>query len=325
MRSRPSRYRLGLNAFGWAFCGLLHAGVGWAEYPERPIRFIVPFGPGGATDIVARSVAQKLTEAWGQPVVIDNRGGAGGTIGTELVAKAAPDGYTLLLATTSNAANVAMGARLPFDLQKDFAPVTQLIQAPFVLTMSPKVPAATLRELLALAKTKPGALNYGTVGGFNELMMEQFKSMARADILRVPYKGVGPALVDLMAGRVNTMLFSVGVALPYLNDGRLRAMGVTTTHRVAQLPDVPPIADSLPGYDMAAWYGVIAPAGTPRPIVAKLSAELARVMQSAEIRDSYGRQGFIPVGSTPQAFTRAIADDIAKFRRIVKDAGIQPE
>ena len=299
--------------------------VAASSYPQRPVRFIVPFGPGGATDIVARAVAQRLTDTWGQSVVIDNRGGAGGTIGSDTVAKAAPDGYTLLLATTGNATQVALQSKLPFDLLRDFAPVTQLIDAPFVLTANQKIPAGSLKELLAIAKAKPGSLNYGTVGGFNLLMMELVKSMSGADITAIPYKGVGPALVDLTAGRVHLMLFSVGVAQPYLKDGRLKPIAVTSAHRVAALPGVPTIGETLPGYDLTAWYGVLAPARTPKPITDKIHADISRILKSAEIQESFAQQGFVVVGSTPAAFAAQIRNSVDKFRRIVRDAKIQGE
>ena len=298
-----------------------------AAYPDKPVRFVVPFGPGGATDIVARSLAQKLSDAWGQPVVVDNRGGAGGIIGSDMVAKATPDGSTLLLATAANAANVVLEPKLPFDLTRDFAPVIHVINVPFVLTMYPKLPAGSLKELIALAKAKPGAFNYATVGvgSSNHLMMELVKSMSGTDIVHVPYKGVGPALVDLASGRVNLMLFSIGVALPFLKDGRLKALGVTTLARSAALPDVPAIAETLPGYDMTPWYGVLAPARTPPPVIRKIHAETVRILKLPDIQESYAQQGFVPVGSTPQQFAVHIDDTVAKFRRIVRDAGIKPE
>ena len=296
-------------------------------YPNRPIRFVVPFGPGGATDIVARSLSRQLADAWGQSIVVDNRGGAGGLIGSALVAKAAPDGYTLLLATAANAANVVFEPKMPFDLQRDFAPVIHVVNVPFVLTVHPKVPAATMKELIAFAKAQPGQLNYGSigVGTSNQLMMEMVKSMSRTDIVHVPYKGVGPALVDLMAGRLSTMLFSVGAALPYLNDGRIKAIAVTSAQRIPTMPDVPAISETLPGYDMTPWYGVLAPASTPRPVIDQLNAEIVRILKLPEIQESYARQGFVPVGSTPQQFAAHIGGMIAKYRRVAKDAGIKVE
>jgi tripartite-type tricarboxylate transporter receptor subunit TctC len=310
-----------------ALLALCPAAAPAQSYPDRPIRFIVPFGPGGATDIVARSLGQKLAEAWGQPVVVDNRGGAGGIIGTDLVAKATPDGYTLLLATAANAANVVMEPKLPFDLLKDFAPVTHVVNVPFVLTVNPKVPATSVKDLVALARAKPGGMTYGTVGigTSNHLMMELVKSLSKTDILHVPYKGVGPAIVDLMAGRLDMMLFSIGAARPYLQDGRLRAIGVTTAKRAAALPDVPAIAEALPGYDMTPWYGILAPARTPKAAIDRLHAETVRILKLPDIQDNYFQQGFIPVGSTPQQFTTHIVDNIAKLRRVVRDANIKPQ
>jgi tripartite-type tricarboxylate transporter receptor subunit TctC len=314
-----------------AIAGLLAtAGGAFAQrqgYPERPIRVVVPFGPGGATDIVARSLGQKIAESWNQTVVVDNRGGAGGIIGTDLVAKAAPDGYTLLLATAANAANVVLESKLPYDLVRDFAPVVHVVNVPFVLTVHPKVPAASIRELIALARAKPAALSYGTVGvgTSNHLMMELVKSMSGTDILHVPYKGVGPALVDLMGGRLEMMLFSIGSVRPYLLDGRLRAVGVTTAKRAPVMPDVPAIAEVLPGYDMTPWYGVMTPARTPRPVVDRLNAEVVRVLKLPDIHEHYFQQGFIPVGSTPEQFAAHIGENVAKLRRVVRDAKIQPQ
>lgn len=295
-------------------------------FPNRPVRFVVPFGPGGATDIVARSLGQRLSDSWKQPVVVDNRAGAGGIIGTELVAKAQPDGHTLLLATAANAANVVMESKLPFDLLKDFAPVTHVVNVPFVLTLGPKVPAASLKELLAQARARPGALTYGTVGigTSNHLMMELLQTMSKTEILHVPYKGVGPALVDLSGGRLDMMLFSIGAVRAQIQDGRLRAVGVTTAKRAAVLPDVPAIAELLPGYDMTPWYGVLAPARTPKQIVEALHLETARMLKQPDLIDYYFQQGFIPVGAGPLRFTAHIVDNIEKLRRVVKDARIQP-
>ena len=306
------------------------AGSAFAQrqgYPERPIRVVVPFGPGGATDIVARSLGQKLAESWGQTVVVDNRGGAGGIIGTDTVAKATADGYTLLLATAANAANVVLEPKLPFDLVRDLAPVVHVVNVPFVLTVHPKVPATSIKEIIALARAKPAGLSYGTVGvgTSNHLMMELVKSMSSTDILHVPYKGVGPALVDLMGGRLDMMLFSIGSARPYLLDGRLRAIGVTTAKRAPVMPDVPAIAEVLPGYDMTPWYGVMTPARTPRPVIDRLNAEILRILKLPDIQEYYFQQGFIPAGSTPEQFSAHIADNIAKLRRVVRDAKIQSQ
>lgn len=296
-------------------------------YPNRPIRFVVPFGPGGATDIVARSLGRQLSDAWNQSVVVDNRGGAGGIIGSDMVAKATPDGYTLLLATAANAANVALEPNMPFDLQKDFAPVTHVVNVPFVLTAHPRLPAANMKELIAFAKAQPGQLNYGSVGvgTSNQLMMEMVKSMSRTEIVHVPYKGVGPALVDLMAGRLSTMLFSIGAALPYLKDGRLKAIAVTSPQRTPAMPDVPAISETLPGYDMTPWYGVLAPARTPRVVIDRLNAEIIRILKLLDIQESYARQGFVPVGSTPEQFAGHIGSMIAKYRRVVTEANIKVE
>jgi len=304
---------------------LVAAGGATAQsYPQRPIRIVVPFGPGGATDIVARSLAQKFSDAWSQSVVVDNRGGAGGIIGSDLVAKANPDGYTLLLATAANAANVVFEPKMPFDLVKDFAPVSHVVNVPFVLTANPKVPGNTLQDVLAFARSRPGQLNYGTVGvgTSNHLMMELVKSMSGTDILHIPYKGVGPALVDLMGGRVNMMLFSIGAALPYLKDGRLKAVAVTSAKRTDALPNVPAISETLPGYDMTPWYGVLVPARTPAAVVDRLNGEIRRVLKLPDVVESYAVQGFVPVGSAPAQFGAHIRDMIAKYQRIVRDAKI---
>jgi tripartite-type tricarboxylate transporter receptor subunit TctC len=311
----------------FAFALIACAGVEAQTYPQRPVRIVVPFGPGGATDIVARSLAQKFSEAWNQSVVVDNRGGAGGIIGSDLVAKATADGHTLLLATAANAANVVFEPKLPFDLVKDFAPVSHIVNVPFVLTANPKVPANTVQDLVAYARTRPGQLNYGTVGlgTSNHLMMELLKSMSGTDILHIPYKGVGPALVDLMGGRVNMMLFSIGAALPYLKDGRLKAIAVTSGKRADALPNVPAISETLPGYDMTPWYGLLAPARTPQGAIDRVNGEILRILKQPDVLESYAVQGFVPVGSTPAQFSTHIREMIAKYQRIVRDAKIKIE
>jgi len=326
IHARASRSK-SIAVCAFALCATWACGHAAAQaWPQRPIRIVVPFGPGGATDIVARSLGQKFSEAWGQSVVVENRGGAGGIIGTDLVAKATPDGYTLLLATAANAANVVMEPKLPFDLMKDFAPVSHVVNVPFVLTAHPKLPP-TLPDLLALARAKPGALSYGTVGvgTSNHLMMELMKSMSRTDILHVPYKGVGPALVDLMSGRVNLMLLSVGSVLSHLKDGRLRAVAVTSAKRTDALPNVPAIGETLPGYDMTPWYGVLVPAGTPKVPIDRIQAEIVRILKLPDIVESYAMQAFVPVGAGPAQFNVHIRDMIAKYRRIVVEAKINPE
>src|SRR5687768_644074 len=249
-------------------------------YPSRPVRLIVPFPPGGGTDIISRTVAQKLSEGWGQPVVVDNRGGANGLIGTELAARAKPDGYTLLVVIATHAINPSLYRKLPYDTAKDFAPVTLMAQYPFILTIHPALPAKTVKELIALAKARPGQLSYASSGEGSgpHLGFELFKSAAKIDVVLVPYKGAGPANIDLISGQVQLMFNNFLAAMPHISSGRLRVLAVTRAARSRVTPELPTLAESVPGIDMTGWYALLAPAETPQPIVAKVQAHTAAAL-----------------------------------------------
>ena len=288
-------------------------------YPAKPIRFIVGPGP----DALARVIGQKLTEAWGQPVIVDQRGGGGGTISAEAVAKAAPDGYTLLLATGTHTINPSM-YKLSYDMVRDFAPVTLLASTPFILAVHPSVPANSVAELIRLAKAKPGALNYGSGGSGTppHLATELFKTAAGIDIVHVPYKTVAAAITDLVAGQLQVM-FTVGPAgLPQIRAGRLRGLAVSTARRSAFAPDLPTVAESgLPGFDVFGWNGLLAPAGTPGSIIARLQGEIVRALQNSELRERIASFGFEPVGNTPEEFGEFVKADIARWADVVKQSG----
>lgn len=294
-------------------------------YPSKPIRFIVPFAPGGTNDIVARIVGAQLGESWGQPVVVDNRGGAGGVIGTDLGAKAPPDGYTLLMANVNFATNPVLVKKLPYDTLKDFQPVSLLATSPSVLVVHPAFPANSVKELIAVARSKPGQLNYSSSGAgtTGHIAMELFKQMAKVDMVPVHYKGGGPALIDLVAGRVSPGFATILSVVPHLKAGRLRALAVSTPKRSAALPDTPTVAEAgLPGYEFTGWWGMVVPANTPRQIVSKLNSALGMLLAQPEVRGNLVKQGADPEHTTPEQFSAFIKSEIAKLGKVVKDANI---
>ncbi|MBI3936971.1 MAG: tripartite tricarboxylate transporter substrate binding protein [Betaproteobacteria bacterium] len=301
------------------------AGAAQVQYPTKPIRLIVPFPPGGTTDVVARVIAQKLTENWSQQVVVDNRPGAGGIIGTELAAKAPADGYTLLLGSiTTHAVNPSLYKKLPFDPLRDFAPVSLAVSTPQVLVVHPSVAAKSVKELIALAKAKPGQLNYASAGTGTSphLTFELFKSMAGVNLVHVPYKGTGPAITDLIGGQVQTMITGVVALYPHIKAGKLRALGATSAKRVAALPDVPTIAESgVPGFDVASWFGVFAPAGTPKPVVTRLNAEIVKILAVPELRRKLAAQGADPATNTPEQFAAYVKSELARWGKVVQATG----
>ena len=307
------------------------AGPGHAQtpqqYPARPIRMIVPFTAGSASDLVARRVALKMTDNWGQQVVIDNRGGGGGTLGTAIVAKASPDGYTLLVHSIAFAMNAALYSNLPYDSQKDLAGVSQIMISTSLLVASPGLGVKSVKELIALAKEKPGQLNFASsgVGSGTHLNGEMFRFAAGIDVVHVPYKGVPEPLVDTITGRIHYFLPPLVPTLPFLRDGRLLPLAVSTARRTPVLPDVPTIAETLPGYEFQAWFGVFAPAGTPRPVVEQISREIARVVDLPDIKKQFLVQGEEGKGSTPEEFTGFVRAEIEKYRKVVKMAGIRVE
>ena len=298
------------------------------SWPARPIRIVVPSAPGGGADITARIIAPKLSEQLGQQVVVENRAGAGTMIGGEVVARAAPDGYTLLMGISTLAINPAMYRKVPYDALKDFAPISQVVSLPNLLVTHPSLPVKTVKELIAFAGTRPGQINFASAGvGTNpHLSMELFLSQTGLKMVHVPYKGAGPGIVDTVAGHVSVMTPSIISGLPHVKGGRLRALGVTSAKRAGGAPDIPTIAEAgVPGYEAVQWFGALAPAGTPREIVGRLHGEIVRVLQAAEVRGRLSGDGADPVGSSPEEFAAFLRAETAKWAKVVKDAGIQPE
>jgi tripartite-type tricarboxylate transporter receptor subunit TctC len=298
-------------------------------WPSKPIRIVVPFAPGGPADLMPRLIGPKLTEAWGQPVVVENKPGAGGNIGMDTVAKSAPDGYTLVIGPNGNlVVNPHLYANLPYDVTKDFAPVTLLATFSNVLVVNPEVPAKTVAELIALAKAKPAALSYGSPGTGSQphLGGEFLKLLAGIDIVHVPYNGTAPALRDLLGGQITFMFAQTSAALPQIQSGKLRALGVASLKRSPQLPEVPTIAESgLPGFEAVSWYALLAPAGTPKEVVTKLQVEIARILQLPDIREKLAGLGGEPVGNTPEQLTAMLKSESARYADIVKRANIKAE
>ena len=306
------------------------AGVAEAQqtYPVRAVRLIVPSSPGGGTDITARIIAPKLGEYLGQQVVVENRPGAGTMIGGEVVARAAPDGYTLLMGISTLAINPAMYKKVPYDALKDFVPISQVVALPNILVTHPSLPVKSVKELIVFAKARPGQINFASAGvGTNpHLSMELFLSMAGLKMIHVPYKGSGQGVIDLLAGHVTVMTPSILTALNYVKNKRLRALGVTSAKRAGGAPDIPTIAEAgVPGYEAVQWFGVLAPAGTPRDIVARLHKEVVRTVQSPDIRQKLVNDGADPIGSSPDEFARFIRSETTKWAKVAREIGIKPE
>lgn len=298
------------------------------SYPAKPVRMIAPFPPGGGVDASARIIAQALSESLGQQIVIDNRPGASARIGTELAAKAAPDGYTLLLGSVGPNAIIPSAYRnLPYDGVKDFAPVSLVATSAYVLVVHPSLPAKSTRELIALARAQPGKLDFASTGnlGGPHLCGELFKSLAKLNIVHIAYKGGSPQMTALLSGEVSLAFASLPTAMPYVQVGRLRALGVTSAKRLATVPNLPAIAEVLPGYEVLQWYGVLAPAGTPREIIAKLHNEIARAVKTAKVREQFQRLGSDAASNTPEEFAAHIKAEIAKYGKLIKAAGIPVE
>ena len=296
------------------------------DYPTKTVRIIVPFAPGGSTDIFARYIADKLAPALAQPVVVENRAGAGGNIGAEFVAHAVPDGYTLLMATTGvMSINNALYPSMTYDAAKDFEPVIFVASITNVLVVPPELPANSVRELIALAKDKPGALSFGSsgAGSSTHLSSELFKSMAGIDVLHIPYKGSSQALTDLITGRISMVIDNMPSAISFIKAGRLRALGVTGGKRSSALPDVPTIAEAgLPGYESLSWSGIAVPTGTPASVIARLNREIATILTQPDIRDKFAQAGADPIGGTPQQFSDHIRGERDKWSKLVRDRGI---
>ena len=314
--------------FAFLLCTLVAPDTVAQNYPARAVRIVAPFPPGGGLDLIARALAQKLALALGQSVIVDNRAGADGMIGTEQVARSTPDGYTLLISSTGPMViNPALNLKMPYDTLKDFAPITLVVVQPLCLVVHPSLPVKSVQELVALAKARPGQLNYGSggIGNGAHLAGELFKTATGTDIVHVPYKGAAPAVVDLLAGQVHMMLNSIPVLLPHIRASKLRALAVGAESRMAILPAVPTMREAgVATFDANSWYGFFAPAGTPRDIVGKLNAESAKILRGQEMRDLLSPQGAEPVGNSSEEFAAHIRAELAKWTLAVKVAGVTP-
>lgn len=317
-----------MKRFGWlAMVGLMLTapGVFAQTYPSKSVRLIVPQAPGGATDVFARLIGQKLSARWGQPLVVENRAGAAGVLGTDLVAKASPDGYTLLVTYAgSQAINQTLYAKIPFDSVKDFQPIATLAVTPFFLVAGPKLQAADLKAMIALARAKPGAISYASSGNgsINHLLAEMLKTEAGIDIVHVPYKGVAAAIGDVIGGQVETAFTSVPSVIQHMRAGKLRALAVSSATRNSTAPDVPTIAElGFPGFDVNPWWGVLAPAATPRTIVDKINADVAEILRTDESQVFFKAQGAETFITTPDAFLKLLEEDVRKWARVVKTSG----
>ena len=294
------------------------------DYPTKPIRLIVPFAPGGGTDIVARAMAQKLTEALGQSVVVDNRAGGGGTIGAETTVRATPDGYTLAMVSGSYAANAAL-FKLPYDPVNDITPIALIGETGFLVSLYPGVPVKTIKELIALAKSKPGGLNYGSTGtgGITHLATELFNIMAGTQMTHIPYKGTGPALTDLLGGQIQLVFGAMPAMVPQHKSGRLRGIAVTTAKRNVAVPDIPTVGETIPGYEAILWYATWGPKGLPKNIVTLLNREIARAIESPQMRERMVGEGLDPAGGPPEQFRDVLRRDVPKWIKVVKDANVK--
>ena len=310
--------------------GFLIAGNAWGqgEYPIRPVRIVVPSPPGGGTDIVARVLAQHFSKGLGQPFFVENKPGAGNMIGIEFVARAPGDGYTLLFVASTLALNSVLYKKVPYDPVRDFTPITLAATAPNVLIVNPALPAQSLAEFIALAKKKPGAMSYGTpgIGTSPHLSMELLKSLAGIDIQHVPYRGTAAAVTDVIGGQIAATFANALSAKPQVDSGRVRALAVSGPKRIEALPSVPPVAQAgVPGYEAMQWYGMVAPAGTPSPVVARLNAEAVKALQSEEMKEKLALDGAQPVGSSPGEFGALIRSELEKWARVVRAAGIEQQ
>jgi tripartite-type tricarboxylate transporter receptor subunit TctC len=309
-------------------CLILSAAALAQQYPSRPVRVVVPFAPGGAVDLVARTVAPRLSEALGQSVVVDNRSGAGGTIGTDIVAKARPDGHTLLVASMGVAVNAVLYPKLPYDTLKDLAPITTLGEQPNIVVVHPSVAAKSFGEFLALARAKPGQITYGSggVGSNSHLATVLFVQMAKLDLLHVPYKGLGPAITELVGGQVQMVVSNVSTALPHVKSGRLRLLAVTSAKRFPLFPETPTVSEAgVPGHESSGWYGMWGTAGMPKNVLGMLNREVVKILESPGIREQFGTQGLQPIPVSPEAFDKRLRDEIRKWGPVVKASGAKPE
>ena len=296
------------------------------EYPTKPVRLISGFQPGGGSDIVARLLADKLTEAWGRPFIVDNRSGAGGTIALGIAAKAPNDGYTLLVISGSQITNAAFVTKVPFDLLKAYAPITQATSGPYLLVVHPSVAAQNVKELIAVAKAKPGQLNYASsgTGSFAHLGMELFSSLTTTQLVHIPYKGSGPALIELVGGQVQVGMPSAPSGMPHVRGGKLRALAVTTLQRSPLVPELPSVAEGgVPGFSVDSWYGIVAPAGTPAGITRKLNSEIVRILNTPAVGTYLAREGAVPRGSSPAELAATMQAELAKWGKVISAARIK--
>jgi len=322
------QHRLGIAIIASAVALALAAGHASAQkkdaYPTKPIRMIVPFAPGGGTDIVARAMAQKLTESLGQSVVVDNRAGGGGTIGAETAVRSLPDGYTLAMVSGSYAANAAL-FKLPYDPVNDVTPISLIGETGFLVSLHPSVSAKTIKELVALAKAKPGGLNYASTGtgGITHLATELFDTMADVKMTHIPYKGTGPALIDLLGGQVQIMFGAMPAMVPQHKVGKLRGIAVTTSKRSGAVPDVPTVSETVPGYEAILWYAFWGPKNLPKDVVTRLNAEIAKAISTPEMKERMATEGLEPAGGPPSQFGDILKRDVPKWTKVVKDANIK--
>lgn len=296
-------------------------------YPAKPIRLVVPYSPGGNTDVFARLIAQRLTVAWGQQVVVDNRAGGNTLIGTELVARSIADGYTIMLTTLTFTVSPSLYKKLPYDTVRDFTPITLAVVLPNVLVVHPSVPAKSLKEMIQYAKVNPGKLNYASTGNGTSphLSMELLKTMAGISLVNIPYKGGAPALADLMGGQISAQFIGLSVAIPFIKSGKLRALAVTSSKPSSVAPDIPTVGETVPGYELDAWFGVLGPGGMPEPLVQRLQQAIAKILHSPDFKEHLVSLGAEPVGSSPLKFATYIKSEISKYAQIVKTTGIQAE
>lgn len=319
-----------LRRLALAVAMVLTAGGAFAQaWPSKPVTMVVPFPAGGTTDIVARLAAQKLSEAWGQPVIVDNRAGAGGNIGSAMVAKAAPDGYTLLMGTVgTHAINASLYEKMPYDVVKDFAPITNVAAVPNMLVINPALPVNSVKELIDYGKKNPGKLNMASSGNGTSIHLsgELFKVMTGVQMEHIPYKGSAPALTDMMGGQVQVMFDNMPSALPHVKSGKLKALAVTTLTRSPAVPDLPTIDEAgVKGFEAASWFGLLAPAGTPKEIVAKVQADIAKAMKTTDLTEKMAQQGAVAVGNTPDEFAAYIRQELAKWEKVVKASGAKAD
>ena len=294
-------------------------------FPARPIRIVVPFAPGGPNDILARLAGQRLSDAWNQQVIVDNRPGGGTVIGTELAARAPADGYTLLMVSTSHAVNPSLQPKLPYDTLRDFTPVVQLVSSPNVLVTNPSLPVSTVPQLIALARARPGEIAYGSggIGTATHLGGALLCLLAKVSMTHVPYKGDAPASIDLRSGQISWMFGTILPTLPHVKSGRMRALAVSSVTRAPILPDVPAVAETVPGFEATSWYGIFAPAGTPPEIVAQLNAEIARLFTAPDMREKLAREGTEAAGGTPEQFAAFFQASMVKWARVIREANIK--